>query len=78
MYIKKFTRISAKTNPDMGIIHDLYIVDQYYGWSSQTASIVVMKLLSIVKHELIVLMKSTSVVVWYSSFYGYLSDEQIE
>ena len=68
MYIKKFTRISAKTNPDMGIIHDLYIVGQYYGWSSQTAS----------KYELIVLMESTIVVVWYSSFYGYLSDEQIE
>ena len=30
MYIKKFTRISAKTNPDMGITHDLYIVGQYY------------------------------------------------
>ena len=78
MYIKKFTRISAKTNPDMGIIHDLYIVDQYYGWSSQTASIVVMKLLSIIKYELIVLMESTIVVVWYSSFYGNLSDEQVE
>ena len=31
MYIKKFTCISAKTNPDMGIIHELYIDDQYYG-----------------------------------------------